>query len=35
VLADQGETPESLQPAVLELAKVLVAKLRATPPPRK
>jgi hypothetical protein len=35
VLANQGETPESLQPAVLELAKVLVAKLRATPPPRK
>ena len=29
VLADSGETPESLQPAVIELAKVLVAKLRA------
>lgn len=29
VLADAGETPESLQPAVVELAKVLVDKLRA------
>jgi hypothetical protein len=29
VLADSGETPESLQPAAVELAKVLVAKLRA------
>lgn len=29
VLADTGETPESLQPAVVELAKVLVAKVRA------
>jgi hypothetical protein len=29
VLADQGESPESLQPAVVELAKVLVAKVRA------
>lgn len=29
VLADQGETPESLQPAVVELAKVLVAKVRS------
>jgi hypothetical protein len=28
VLADQGEKPESLQPAVIELANVLVAKLR-------
>lgn len=29
VLADQGETPESLQPAVVELAKVLVANVRS------
>ena len=29
VLADQGEKPESLQPAVVELAKVLVAKVRS------
>jgi hypothetical protein len=29
VLADQGEKPESLQPAVTELAKVLVAKVRS------
>ena len=29
VLADQGETPESLEPAVTELAKVLVAKVRS------
>jgi hypothetical protein len=29
VLADPGETPESLQPAVVELAKVLVARLSA------
>jgi hypothetical protein len=29
VLADQGETPESLQPAAVELAKVLAAKVRA------
>lgn len=29
VLADSGETPESLQPAAVELAKVLVANLRA------
>jgi hypothetical protein len=29
VLADKGETAESLQPAVVELAKTLVAKVRA------
>lgn len=29
ILADTGETPESLQPAVVELAKALVAKVRA------
>jgi hypothetical protein len=29
VLADKGETSESLQPAVVELAKVLAAKVRA------
>ena len=29
VLADQGEKPESLQPAVVELAKVLVANIRS------
>jgi hypothetical protein len=29
VLADKGETPESLQPAVVELAKAVVAKVRS------
>jgi hypothetical protein len=29
VLADKSETPESLQPAVVELAKLLVEKVRA------
>jgi hypothetical protein len=29
ILADKSETQESLQPAVIELAKVLVANVRA------
>jgi hypothetical protein len=32
ILADKSETPESLQPAVVELAKLLVAKVRAAKP---
>jgi hypothetical protein len=29
ILADKGESPESLQPAVVELAKAVVAKVRS------
>ncbi len=32
ILADRGETPQSLQPAAVELARILVARVRAGAP---